>query len=489
MLNVQGGEYVFADNALGKHDGILEVVPFPGHEGNLHVLAEGKLTFFGSVAVTQNLPLSHLLAALNDWLQVYTSTLVGPEELDEGVSNEVVLEGDQAVFVGTFVTNDDLVGVYVFDNTVSFRVYEHAAVTGHLAFKARTHDGAGGAKQGNGLALHVRAHEGTVGIIVFQERNHGSGDTYNLVGGYVHELQVIRSQNGEVTVVTGFDLVVDKGTFLRDRGVGLGNFLEILAFGTQVDRVTFHYHLRVLYGPVGCFQEAHLIHFSVNTEGGDQTNVRSFRCFNRTQAAVVAVVNVSNLEAGTLTTQTARSEGGDTTLVRDLREWVRLVQELTQLAGTEERVDYAGEGPGVDQVNRGKYLVIADIHTLADRTGHPGQTYTELSVKLLTNCADAAVTQVIDIVNLSTLVHQGNQVLHDGDDVFLGQYQGFIVGASVQLAVDLVAAYFAKVVALVGEEQLVDDTTSGFFIGWITATKLAVDVLYGFDLAGGRVLL
>jgi hypothetical protein len=41
-----------------------------------------------------------------------------------------------------------------------------------------------------------------------------------------------------------------------------------------------------------------------------------------------------------------------------------------------------------------------------------------------------------------------------------------------KLAVDLVATYFTEVVALIGEEQLVDDTTGGFFIRWITVPEV-----------------
>ena len=40
----------------------------------------------------------------------------------------------------------------------------------------------------------------------------------------------------------------------------------------------------------------------------DQTNVRSFRSFNRTQTAIVRVVYVTNLETGSFTTQTTWPE-------------------------------------------------------------------------------------------------------------------------------------------------------------------------------------
>ena len=96
---------------------------------------------------------------------------------------------------------------------------------------------------------------------------------------------------------------------------------------------------------------------------------------------------------------------------------------------------------------------------------------------------------MIDIVDLRALVHQSDQVLNDGDDVFLGEYQGLVIRTGVELAVDLVAAHLTEVVPLIAEEQLIDDTAGGLFVRRVTAAQLAVDVLYGLDLTTGRILL
>ena len=107
---------------------------------------------------------------------------------------------------------------------------------------------------------------------------------------------------------------------------------------------------------------------------------------------------------------------------------------------------------------------------------------------MLTHRAYTTVRQVVNIVNLGLVVDQGNYVTHNGDNVFLGQYQVVIVDIGQQLAVDFETTYFAKVVTLVGEEQFINDTASRLVIRWIRTAQLAVDIVYRFYFTGSRVL-
>ena len=66
---------------------------------------------------------------------------------------------------------------------------------------------------------------------------------------------------------------------------------------------------RILYAAVRSSDEAKLIDSSVYTERRDKTDVRTLRALDRTQTTVVCIVNVTNLEACTLTRQTARTKG------------------------------------------------------------------------------------------------------------------------------------------------------------------------------------
>src|SRR5581483_4125115 len=96
-------------------------------------------------------------------------------------------------------------------------------------------------------------------------------------------------------------------------------------------------HLAVLDAAVGRLDEAVLVDASEARERRDETDVRSFRRLNRADAAVVRWMNVADLKACTLTRQTARPKGRETTLVRDFAERICLVHELRELRGAEER--------------------------------------------------------------------------------------------------------------------------------------------------------
>ena len=55
--------------------------------------------------------------------------------------------------------------------------------------------------------------------------------------------------------------------------------------------------------------EAKLIDGGVYTERRDKTDVRTLRALNRTEATIVCLVNVWNLETCALTRKTARTKG------------------------------------------------------------------------------------------------------------------------------------------------------------------------------------
>jgi hypothetical protein len=166
----------------------------------------------------------------------------------------------------------------------------------------------------------------------------------------------------------------------------------------------------------------------------------------------VEIVYVTDFKSGTLTGQTTWPERGNTTLVRDLTQRIGLVQELRQLRSTKERIDHRAQRPGIDKVHRSEYLIVTDIHSLPDGTGHTSQTHPELSVQLLPNRPYTAVAQVIDIVDFSLGIRQTNKILDDLDHVFLRQRLLIQWLVQIELAVDLITAYFTKIIALVAKE-------------------------------------
>ena len=175
--------------------------------------------------------------------------------------------------------------------------------------------------------------------------------------------------------------------------------------------------------------------------------------------------------------------------MRDLRQRVGLIHELRQLVGTKERVDHRRQGLGIDQIDRGKHLVVSNVHTLTNGSGHTGQTNTELRTQLLTNSTNTTVGQVIDIIDLCFRVDQLDQVFYYGNDIFLGQDLLVHLDIKTQFLIHSVTSYLTQVISLVGEEQFVDDTASSFLIGRLRITQLTINVLYRFFFRVGRVLL
>ena len=88
----------------------------------------------------------------------------------------------------------------------------------------------------------------------------------------------------------------------------------------------------------------------------------------------MGVMYISNLESGTVTGQTARSQCRETSLVSQLRQRVVLVHELGQLGASEELLHCCGDRFDVDQGLRGNAVHILGGHTLSYHTLHTGQT-------------------------------------------------------------------------------------------------------------------
>ena len=203
----------------------------------------------------------------------------------------------------------------------------------------------------------------------------------------------------------------------------------------------------------------------------------------------MGVVNVTNLKTCTLAGQTTWTECRNAALVRHFRQRVRLVHELRELVRSEEAVDDRTQGLGINQIGRCKDLVVTHIHALADGTRHTRQSHTELAVQLLPYRSDAAVRQVVNVIDVRVRVHQIQEVLDDEQDVILGQRSVLNVFLNVQFAVDTESSHLTQIVALLREEQLINHPTRCVQIWWLSIAKLAVDVLHSFFLRVGAVLL
>ena len=185
-------------------------------------------------------------------------------------------------------------------------------------------------------------------------------------------------------------------------------------------------HLAVLDAAVGRLDEAVLVDAREARERADEADVRAFRGLDRADASVVGGVDVADFEARALAGQTARPKRGEAALVRDLGERVGLVHELRELRGAEELADRGHDRLGVDEVVRhGRRHLLVDRHLLLDGALHADEADAELVLHQLADGADAAVAEMVDVVDDADVLAQLEQVA-DGAVEVLGR-QGALV--------------------------------------------------------------
>ena len=203
-------------------------------------------------------------------------------------------------------------------------------------------------------------------------------------------------------------------------------------------------------------------------EAVDQADVRAFRSLDRADPAVVRRVDVADFEAGALTGQAARPERRHAALVGDFRQRIGLIHELRQLRATEELAHRGNRRFGVDEIVRHHRRYVDAAHALLDRALHAQQPDAILVLQQLPDRADAAVGEIVDVVDLALAVLEVHQLLDDGENVFLAQGRDRIVDVETKAHVELDAAHRRKVVALGIEEQAVEQR-----VGRLAGRRLA----------------
>ena len=112
-----------------------------------------------------------------------------------------------------------------------------AGVERRAALHAGADERGVGLQQRHRLALHVRAHQRAVGVVVLEERDHRRGDRPDLLGRDVHEVDVLGRDRH---VLAGLRAADDLGALelaglVVDRRVRLRDELLLLLRGVEVD--------------------------------------------------------------------------------------------------------------------------------------------------------------------------------------------------------------------------------------------------------------
>ena len=221
----------------------------------------------------------------------------------------------------------------------------------------------------------------------------------------------------------------------------------------------------------------------------DETDVRTFRRFDRTNAAVVRRMNVAHFEAGAIAAQTARPEGGETALVRQLGERVGLIHELRELRAAEEIAHDRAERFRVDQLLR-RHAVdvhVEQSHALFHETLGAGETDAALVGEQFANRANATAAEVIDVIERAFAAAEVDQIFDRRDEILVGQNAFAEIDIDAELLVELVAADAAEIVFLRVEKEPLQKSTGIRHRRRIARAQLAVNVLERFFLIVRRI--
>ena len=168
---------------------------------------------------------------------------------------------------------------------------------------------------------------------------------------------------------------------------------------------------------------------------------------------------------------------------------IRLIHELTQLTAAEEVTDYSAKRLGIDEFLRRDLVRIGikQRHALADETLCASEADAALVRKKFAHSANAAATEVVNVIGHTIPCTEPDEVFHRGDKVFLGQSALVVVNFEIEFLVDLVTTYAAEIITLGVKEQAFEHATR-ILNGWrIARAQLAVDVFECFVLVVGWV--
>ena len=295
-----------------------------------------------------------------------------------------------------------MISGYGNNNTIFRRNERMARVDGDAAFNTGSDNRSIRFDTRHRLTLHVRSHESAVTIIVFDEWNERSSNGKNLFGRNIDVIDFMYVYNCWLSVFSGAGALHSKVSIFVDRrccrsccsllfrkGVQINN----LACDIRLDRQLINWKLchffcellvdfccsfrdefpftvanvytecvshcifsvilcPVFYSSKWCFNKTVVIDAAIGSQVSHQTNVRTFRRSNRTNASIMCSMHVTNVEARAFSRQTSRTHRGQTALVFKLGKRVGLIHELGQLRTHEEFAQRTNHWSSIDKFRR-----------------------------------------------------------------------------------------------------------------------------------------
>ena len=472
FFNMQRSEDVVAGNAFGQQNGILVVQTVPRHKSNQNVLAQSQFAHVGTRTVGHNVAGLDFVADLNQRHLVNAGVLVRAAEFLQLVNFNAHIGA--VAFLGT---NHNTVGVNRVDDTVILGNHGRAGILGDGSFHAGTDQRGFRTQQGHALTLHVRTHQRTVRVVVFQERNQSGRNRNQLLRRNVNEVDLFRMGKFKLAgLAAGNQIVFEMAVFL-DLGVRFRNFELAFLIGGKVN--DFFGNHAVDNFAVRTLNKAVFVDAGISRQRVNQTDVRTFRRFNRTDTSVVGRMYVADFKTSTFAGQTAGPQSRQAAFVGNFRQRIILIHKLRQLRRAEELADNRSNRFGVDQILRFDIVQNFRAHSFANGSFHAQQAHAILVLHQFADRTDAAVTEMVNIVYFAFAVAQLDQTFDNAQNIVFAQRPISIrrvIKRDVQRNVHLYAADRRQVIALNVKEQTLKQLIGSFIGRRFTRAHNAIDV-------------
>src|SRR5664280_1470906 len=208
--------------------------------------------------------------------------------------------------------------------------------------------------------------------------------------------------------------------------------------------------------PVGCFDKAIFVYACKRCQTADQTDVWTFRGFDRANATIRGVVDIADIEASAFPPQPTRAEGGKGALMAQLGQRIGLIHELRELAGAKELAQRRHHWTNIYQGYRGKLLLIANGHAFLDDTLHAAQTNAQLVLNQFTDGLNAPVAEMVNIIRRFHAIINEDHPPQQANNVCFGHRTVRDGDLQVEFLIQFIAAHAFQIIMALIEQLLVE---------------------------------
>src|SRR3989344_4526283 len=252
FIDVNRTEEIFLEKTGTDDNGVFVTQTLERPIGNKQILTDGQFAVVGRGTIDDDVALFDHFSRHNDRELAIAGTLRGAMILSNVIGFNCTLNGDETVIgVGDFFDrifgvlsvefDADMIGVGTNYFTGVSGANNPAHGLGHCRLHTGTDNGGFGFQKGNGLGLHVTAHEGTGTIIMLNEGDQRGGSTDNLTGDDVDQLDLGNVDLDELTVIAGGNPFVSNIVAVSTN-LGMGNVISFFVVGGNINNFIGNAH-------------------------------------------------------------------------------------------------------------------------------------------------------------------------------------------------------------------------------------------------------